>query len=91
MKVKILKERPEHTWLELIRHALNRQQVIINVILDYNNPNQTIEWHKKQRPLAGRRATEVRKIRRKIVTPFCYLKAVKDRHVDSHNSSNCYN
>ena len=38
-KIKRPKGRPQRTWLEPIKHAL----IAINVILDYNNPNQTIE------------------------------------------------
>ena len=38
-KVKRPKGRPQRTWLELIKHDLKA----INVIIDYNKPNQTIE------------------------------------------------
>ena len=40
-KVKRPNERSQCTWKKLIKHDLNR----INIILDYNIPNQTTECH----------------------------------------------
>ena len=38
-KVQRHKGRPQRAWLELMKH----DQKAINVILDYNDPNQTME------------------------------------------------